>query len=67
MIIDLDDLLYNHNRIELTELCYNKNIPYLHIYTTGLIGYIRFQINELCIENHADNDRYDLYIHPKQI
>jgi hypothetical protein len=47
---------------------YPLNIPFLHVSTNGFLGYVRLAVQELRIcENHAENDRADLYVTPAQV
>lgn len=53
---------------KLAEFCWSKGIAYLNLKVNGLLGYLRVQIQELCIiESHPTNDTTDMFLNPKQL
>ncbi|ODN03883.1 putative protein-activating enzyme E1 regulatory subunit [Orchesella cincta] len=45
----------------LSKVLWEHGIPFLHVQTTGMIGWIRIQLNEhTIIESHPDNPKSDL-------
>jgi len=47
---------------------FSQSIPFLVVRSYGLIGYARVQVPEhTIVESHPNNDRSDIYIHPRQI
>jgi amyloid beta precursor protein binding protein 1 len=54
--------------LKLGSSCASAGVPFIVARSYGLLGYVRLQLAEhRIIESHYDNDRYDLYIHPKQL
>lgn len=54
--------------LKLGVSCDAAGVPLIIARSYGLLGYVRLQVPEhRIIESHYDNDRYDLYLHPRQL
>jgi len=52
----------------LADFLFKRQIPLVALQAYGLLGYLRNVTTEqLVVESHPTNDRFDLYIHPAQL